>query len=246
MRKVLVLGGTTEGREVAAALAVDREVEVITSLAGRVRDVRLPRGEVRIGGFGGVEGLSAWLTEQRIDALIDATHPFAAAITEHAAAAAAATGVPAIHLRRPGWTERAGDRWRRVADLPGAAAAVAESAAGRVLLTIGRQGVSAFAGLDRPWFLIRCIDPPAGPLPPRHDILTARGPFDLAGERALLADRGIELMVTKDSGGAATAAKLTAAREAGIGVVVVDRPPPPAGATAVESVAAALAWLASL
>lgn len=211
----------------------------MSSLAGRVRAPVLPAGPVRVGGFGGADGLRDWLRDNDIDVLVDATHPFAATMSAHAAAAAAAAGIPLLHLRRPGWTERPGDRWTRVPSLSAAAAGLR----GRVFLTIGRQGVGAFAGCAEPWFLIRAIDPPEPPLPPRHELLLARGPFTLDDERALLRDRRIEVLVTKDSGGPDTAAKLDAARELGVPVVVVDRPPLPAGGEVVASVAAALEWL---
>jgi precorrin-6A/cobalt-precorrin-6A reductase len=170
-----------------------------------------------------------------MDLVVDATHPFAEMITANAARATARLGLPMIRLSRPGWAAGPGDRWYRVPDL----VAAADTAAGlgdRILLTIGRQGVAAFAGRARPWYLIRAIDPPVGELPPRHEILLARGPFTVAEESELLTRHRIDVVVTKDSGGAATAAKLTAARAAGIPVVVVDRPPVPAGVTVVATV----------
>lgn len=207
----------------------------MSSLAGRVSEPIRPAGEVRIGGFGGAEGLREWLADNRIELVVDATHPFAEVITANAAQATARLGLPMIRLSRPGWTAGPGDRWYRVPDL----AAAADTAAGlgdRILLTIGRQGVAAFAGHTRPWYLIRAIDPPADDLPPRHEILLARGPFTVAEESELLARHRIDVVVTKDSGGTATAAKLTAARTAGIPVVVVDRPPVPPGVAVVATV----------
>lgn len=214
----------------------------MSSLAGRVRAPRLPEGAVRVGGFGGAEGLRAWIADNDVAAVVDATHPFAAAISANAAAAARESGVPLVRLRRPNWPERPGDRWVRVPDL--AAAAEATAALGeRVFLTIGRQGVDAFAGLERQWFLIRAIDPPTGPLPPRHEIILARGPFALEDESRLIAEYGIDVLVTKDSGGDQTGAKLAAARRAGIPVVVIDRPPLPEGVEVVETVAQVVDWL---
>lgn len=207
----------------------------MSSLAGRVSDPIRPVGEVRIGGFGGVEGLRKWLGDNRIELVIDATHPFAATMTAHAAQATAQLGLPMIRLNRPGWTAEPGDRWYRVPDLAAAADTSAELG-DRILLTIGRQGVAAFAGHIRPWYLIRAIDPPEDPLPPRHEILLARGPFTVDEEAGLLARHRIRVVVTKDSGGTATAAKLTAARTAGVPVVVVDRPPVPAGVTVAPTV----------
>jgi precorrin-6A/cobalt-precorrin-6A reductase len=232
-RRVLVLGGTAEARELASRLA-DDGLEVTTSLAGRTRHPRLPVGEVRTGGFGGVEGLAEVLGD--VDVLVDATHPFAATMTEHAAAAAARTGTPLVVLRRPGWSAGPADRWTRVGSL--AAAARAIPAGARVLLATGRQGVGAFVGVEA-WFLVRAIEAPAV-LPARAELVLARGPFALDDERALLDRHGITVVVAKDSGGA-TEAKLVAARERALPVVLVDRPPVPAGVEVVETVDAAVA-----
>jgi len=241
MIRVLVLGGTAEARQLATILADRPDVHAVTSLAGRVSAPALPPGEVRVGGFGGVDGLTAWLVEHRVDAVVDATHPFAAVISASAVAACGRVGVPLLVLRRPGWTERPGDDWRRVPSL--AAAAQALPALGeRVLLTTGRQGLGAFAAADACWFLVRTVDPPGPPLPRYCEVLLDRGPFTLDGERALLAGRRIDVLVTKDSGGPLTAAKLDAARELRLPVVMVDRPVA-VDAPTVETVAAALAWL---
>ncbi len=202
----------------------------------------LPAGAVRVGGFGGVEGLRDWLSDNDIDAVVDATHPFAGVMSAHAAAAGTSLGIPVLHLRRPGWREGPGDRWIRVPDTAAAARTVA-GLGDRVFLSIGRQGVSAFAHLDRQWFLIRAIDPPTGGLPPAHEIVLARGPFTIADETRLLIDRRIETLVTKDSGGESTAAKLAAARARALPVVVIDRPPLPPGATTVDTAGAAREWL---
>lgn len=218
--RVLVLGGTSEARELADALHA-RGLVVTTSLAGRTRHPTLPAGDVRSGGFGGAGGLAAALDD--VDLLVDATHPFAATMTEHACAAAARTGTPLLVLRRPGWTAASGDRWYRVPSLDEAARHVDGH---RVLLATGRQGVDAFLTADA-WFLVRAIEAPAR-LPARHELMLARGPFALDDERALLAAHDIDLVVAKDSGGP-TEAKLVAARERGIPVVLVDRPPLPAG-----------------
>lgn len=236
---VLILGGTAEARELAAALDA-AGVTVTSSLAGRVADPRLPPGRVRIGGFGGPEALAAWLAEHGVAAVLDATHPFAERISASAARACPRAGVPLLRLERPPWSERPGDRWHRVADLP-AAAALVPALGRRVLLTTGRQGLAAFAAVDDAWFLVRCVDPPAPLLPPRHELLLARGPYTLEGELALVDRHGIDVVVTKDSGGAMTAAKLDAARARELPVVLVERPPRPAAPT-VASVAEALAW----
>ncbi|MEA2361419.1 MAG: precorrin-6A/cobalt-precorrin-6A reductase [Thermoleophilaceae bacterium] len=239
--RVLILGGTAEARELAAALDADG-VQVISSLAGRVSRPRLPVGEVRIGGFGGPEGLADWLRDHPVEAVVDATHPFAERISASAARACPAAGVELLRLERTGWSERPGDSWHWVDDLAQAAEAV-ERLGRRVLLTTGRQGLEAFAGVQSAWFLIRCVDPPDAPLPPHGEVLLDRGPYELSGELDLIDRHGIDLVVTKDSGGGQTSAKLAAARERGLPVVVVRRPPRPRVPT-VTTVTDALAWLA--
>ncbi|MFF4568539.1 cobalt-precorrin-6A reductase [Streptomyces sp. NPDC001410] len=236
---ILILGGTTEARRLAADLAARPGVRVTTSLAGRVARPSTLVGEVRIGGFGGAEGLADWLRTHGVDAVVDATHPFAESITANAARAATATGVPAVVLRRPGWSPGPGDRWYEVASL----AAAAEALPGlgrRVFLATGRLGLAAFAHLTDLHFVVRSVDPPEAPLPPHTEMILARGPFTLAEETELLRAHAIDVLVTKDSGGDATAAKLTAARELGLPVVVVRRPPLPDGVTAVPDVTAVL------
>lgn len=243
--EVLLLGGTAEARRLAEELVAADAVNVVSSLAGRVRSPRLPPGEVRVGGFGGPEALAEHLRERRVAAVVDATHPFAATITAHAARAAAETGTPLVVLRRPGWTASPGDRWHRVPTLAAAAAALDDrgvTRGERVLLTTGRQGVAAFAG-NRQRFLLRVVDPPDEPLPARTQILRARGPFTLEGELWLLSRHSIDVVVTKDSGGDATSAKLAAARRLGLPVVVVDRPPLPDGVASVADVADVRRWL---
>jgi precorrin-6A/cobalt-precorrin-6A reductase len=241
---VLVLGGTTEARRLAEELS-GTPWRVTTSLAGRVAAPGPLPGTVRVGGFGGTEGLAAWLRAHEVTALVDATHPFAATMSFHAAAAAAATGVPLLALRRPGWTRTPGDDWHDAASL-GEAASLLPSLGSRVFLTTGRTGLAAFTGHPPLWFLVRAVDPPTQPLPARAEVLLDRGPFSLEGERALLARHRIDVLVTKDSGGAATAPKLTAAREAGIPVVMVRRPAVPEGVPRAGTPAAARAWLAAL
>ncbi|WOX23139.1 cobalt-precorrin-6A reductase [Streptomyces solicathayae] len=236
---VLILGGTAEARALAGLLAP--QVRVTSSLAGRVANPRLPEGEVRIGGFGGPDGLARWIGEHGVDRVIDATHPFAERISFNAARAAAAAHVPLLALRRPGWVPVEGDDWHEVGSLEEAAAAL-DGLGQRVFLTTGRMGLAAFA--DRPqWFLVRSVDAPEPPMPARTEVLLDRGPFTLDGERELLRAHGIDVLVTKDSGAAATAPKLAAAREAGMPVVVVRRPPVPAGVETAGSVAEAAAWV---
>ncbi|MER6960634.1 cobalt-precorrin-6A reductase [Streptomyces sp. NPDC000618] len=234
-RYVLVLGGTTEARELAAALTALPGLRVTTSLAGRVTRPGPVAGDVRIGGFGGAQGLADWLREQRVDAVVDATHPFAAGITANAARAAAATGLPLVVLRRPGWRPGAGDRWHEVASLR-SAAELLPRVGRRVLLTTGRLGLAAFAHLDGLHFVVRSVEPPAPPMPSDVRLVLARGPFTVADELALLREHRIDVVVTKDSGGAATAAKLHAARALGLPVVVVRRPSPPEGVPVVPDV----------
>jgi len=236
---ILVLGGTAEARELAGALDAEG-VRVTSSLAGRVSRPRLPAGEVRIGGFGGPEALARWLTEHGVAAMIDATHPFAERISASAATACAQAGIPLLRLQRPGWSAGPGDDWHWVANLDAAAAAIS-SLGERVLLTTGRQGLPAFAGVHDAWFLVRCVEQPDPPLPPRHELLLDRGPYTVDGELALVDQHRVELVVTKDSGGAHTEAKLEAARRRGLPVIVVRRPSRPDVPT-VSTVADALAW----
>ena len=220
---VLILGGTAEARELAAALDA-AGVPVISSLAGRVARPRLPVGEVRVGGFGGPTALARWLDEHAITAVVDATHPFAERISASAAAACASAQVPLLRLERPGWTASPGDDWHWVEDLSEAATAPDVLGAARVLLTTGRQGLAAFAHDDTRWYLIRCVDPPQVELPAHHEILLDRGPYTPAGELTLIDAHRIDVVVTKDSGGLLTAAKLQAARARGLPVIVVRRP----------------------
>lgn len=244
MRTVLILGGTAEARTLAAALFDSGTWRVVSSLAGRVSDPALPIGEVRIGGFGGPAALADWLRAEEIAAVVDATHPFAAKISASAAAAAPAADVPLLMLRRPGWKAGTTDRWQRVPTMAAAAELLVE-ARGRVLLTTGRGGLEVFAHLPHR-FIIRTVDPPDPPLPADHVLVLARGPYTLAGERALMAQHHVRTLVTKDSGGDMTAAKLVAARELGVAVVMVDRPPAPAGVPTVTEPADVLGWLRGL
>jgi precorrin-6A/cobalt-precorrin-6A reductase len=256
---LLILGGTTEARRLAELLTaatpagvpatppagVSAGTRVTSSLAGRVAAPGLPPGGVRVGGFGGADGLAAWLRTHQVDALIDATHPFAGTISFHAAAAAAVAHVPLLMLRRPGWVPVEGDDWHPVGSLAEAAAAL-PALGRRVFLTTGRMGLAAFAGLDGLWFLTRSVDAPEPPHPARMETLLDRGPFTLDGERELIRSRRIDVVVTKDSGGAATAPKLAAAREACIPVVVVGRPPVPGGVPVAGTPEEAVAWVRAL
>ncbi|MBJ7338284.1 cobalt-precorrin-6A reductase [Mycolicibacterium sp.] len=239
--RVLLLGGTAEARALAGEL--HPHTTVISSLAGRVPDPALPVGEVRIGGFGGVDGLVRWLADAHVDAVVDATHPFAARITANAATACGQAGLPHVVLARPAWP--VGDALVVDSDVH-AADVVARRGYERVFLTTGRSGSAAFAGVDA-WFLIRAVTPPDDDeLPPRRELLLSRGPYHYEEERKLLSDYGIQALVTKNSGGDMTRAKVLAADDLGIPVVMVDRPALPTGVHAVSTVADAAQWVSAL
>ncbi|MCV7221285.1 cobalt-precorrin-6A reductase [Mycolicibacterium elephantis] len=238
--RILLLGGTSEARALAARLHPD--VEVISSLAGRVPDPALPVGQVRVGGFGGVEGLRRWLRDHPVDAVVDATHPYAATMTAHAARVCAELGVPHLLLARPAWPP--GDAILVDSDTE-AAKTVVENGYSRVFLTTGRSGIAAFAELDA-WFLVRAVTPPdAAELPRRHEVLLSRGPYRYDDELQLLREHRIDALVTKNSGGQMTRPKLDAAAALGVAVVMVDRPPLPTGVTTVVTVDDAVVWVKS-
>jgi precorrin-6A/cobalt-precorrin-6A reductase len=239
--RVLLLGGTGEARALATRLHPD--FDIVSSLAGRVPDPALPVGPVRIGGFGGVAGLRQWVCDNDISAVVDATHPFAATMTAHAAQVCTALGLPHLVLSRPAWDPAGAVR---VASDVEAAQIVGDHHYSRVFLTTGRSGVGPFTRSDA-WFLIRVVTPPdAATLPGNHEVLLSRGPYGYDDEYALLRDNGIDVLVTKNSGGALTEAKLKAAADLGIAVVMIDRPPLPAGVTVVHTVDDAAAWVACL
>jgi precorrin-6A/cobalt-precorrin-6A reductase len=242
--RVLLLGGTTEARNLASLLTADPAVEVITALAGRVRTPLLPPGEVRIGGFGGPDGLTDWLRAEHVDAVIDATHPFAATITANAVMATGRIGIPILVLRRPGWHPEPADHWHWADSLTDAAARL-PALGRRVFLTTGRTDIAPFTASADLWFLLRSIDPPDPPLPANLTVLLARGPFTVDGETTLLREHRIDVLVTKDSGGEATAAKLHAARQLGLPVVLVRRPALP-DTPVVSTEHDAIDWLAAL
>jgi precorrin-6A/cobalt-precorrin-6A reductase len=250
---LLILGGTAQARELAttltagsAAAPAGTERRIVSSLAGRVSTPRLPPGEVRIGGFGGVDGLLDYLVVQKISAVIDATHPFAARITSNAAEACRRAGVPLLIVQRPPWEPVAGDRWTPLPDLPAVARDLADRPADlAVLLTTGRQGIAAFRDLPQR-FSARAVEAPEQKdLPARCELILERGPYSVAGERELFTRLGIDVLVTKNSGGPMTAAKLEAARELGLEVLIVARPGLPAGVAVVTDVPAAVSWAGS-
>jgi precorrin-6A/cobalt-precorrin-6A reductase len=233
--RILILGGTTEASVIARALVGDVRFDPVLSLAGRTRAPVPPPIPWRVGGFGGAAGLADYVQRGRIEALVDATHPFAARIKAHAASVA----VPRVVVLRPAWRAVPGDRWTEVPTMLAAFQALGDTPR-RVFLTVGQQDLAPFGGPHQ--YLIRSVDTPAAP-PPGATIITARGPFDPAPEQALLEAHRIDIVVTKNSGGTATAAKLAAARALGLPVVLVARPPRPDGLI-VEDAAGALAWLA--
>jgi precorrin-6A/cobalt-precorrin-6A reductase len=247
MTRLLILGGTGEAAALAHAVAERLpHVDLTSSLAGRAGVPELP-GRVRVGGFGGAEGLAAWLKAEAVDAVVDATHPFATRISAQAETACAAAGVPLARLERPDWAEQPGDRWHRVADLA-AAARLLPSLARRAFLTVGAGGVAAFAGVRGVWFLVRLLAPAALPLDD-YKVVVGRGPFSPDAEAELMRNHRIDVLVTKAAGGAATAAKIEAARRLRLPVVMVERQPRQFMATKVYlvyTIGAAIEWLARM
>ncbi|RWM84850.1 MAG: cobalt-precorrin-6A reductase [Mesorhizobium sp.] len=238
--RILILGGTTEARQLAGKLAARTDVSLTLSLAGRTENPVAQGVPTRVGGFGGADGLAAYLRRTRIELLIDATHPYAAQISANAAEAAQEAGVPIAALRRPGWEPAEGDRWTLVDSVAGAVTALA-AAPRRVFLALGRQEVAAFEAVPQHHYLIRSVDPVEPRLAvPDATYLLARGPFREADEQALLLEHRIDAVVSKNSGGEATYGKIAAARALGIEVVMIGRPtlPDVASAESVETLAA--------
>ena len=238
---ILLLGGTTEARRLAEVLVAEG-VRVKTSLAGDVVDLRLPPGDVRVGGFGGADGLASYLRCEDVTAVVDAIHPFAERMSANAAEACNTVGVPLVRLSRPSWASHPdAAAWRWVASLNDARAA-AELLGTRPFLATGRQSVPPFLTWTDRYVLLRVVDPPKVAVPATWEVLPARGPFTLDDELDLLATRRIDVLVTKDSGGPTTA-KLDAAARLGVTVVMVRRPAAPAGVAVVQTVDAAATWV---
>jgi precorrin-6A/cobalt-precorrin-6A reductase len=241
-KRILVLGGTGDSARLIPELAALPNVETIASLAGRTPKPNVPSvGQVRRGGFGGVDGLVQYLKAEKIDLLIDMTHPFAAQITRNASIAAQQVGIPRLVFCRPAWEQVAGDRWVSAADL-NAAAALFPVMSDRVFLMIGRQELGAFARVVDCWFLMRMITPPDLDELPKGEVLLDQGPFDLVKETQLLMDYRIGAIVSKNSGGNAAYAKIIAARNLSIPVVMIPRPLLPEGKV-VSEVSEVVAWV---
>lgn len=223
-KRVLILGGTTEASALARVLVDRADLDVVLSLAGRTETPIRPPIAHRIGGFGGVAGLIEFLKSQTISGVIDATHPYAAQMTQHAAQACAALDIPRLIFTRPAWVPVKGDQWQSVRDVEAAVDALGASPK-RVFLTVGRLSLAAFRRADGHSYLVRSIDQPdASEMPRDTKLILARGPFTVEDETQLMRAEHIDLLVTKNSGGAQTDAKLAAARALQIPVIMVERP----------------------
>ena len=243
-RHLLILGGTAQAARLAAAIEphFGGAIAVTTSLAGRTNAPRTVAGEIRIGGFGGAAGLADWLEAASIDMVVDATHPFAARISANVRHACAAAAVPRLILARAPWRDNPGDDWRRAADLAHAAAIVPDVGK-RVFLSVGSQGIGAFTELKNIHFIVRMIDPPVEDLPlDDYMLVLERGPFEEASELRLLRDARIDAVVSRNSGGTATFAKIAAARRLGLPVIMVA-PPPPEPGLRVDTLEEVLQWI---
>jgi precorrin-6A/cobalt-precorrin-6A reductase len=240
---ILILGGTAEARQLAAVLVADG-LDVISSLAGRVSTPNLPAGRVRVGGFGGAGGLADYLCREHTAAVVDATHPFAAKISMHVVQAASTTGTPLVRLERPGWGEHPhANTWTWVPDAAGARAAAETTR--RPFLTTGRQSLRDFGAWADRDVVVRLVDPPATSLPQRWNVILSRGPYSYDGEHTILTEHAIDVILTKDSGGTHTVAKLDAADHLGIPVVIIARPEPPP-VPLLRTVAEAMVWCRSI
>lgn len=236
-----MLGGTQDARRLAEALS-RAGLDAVYSLAGRTADPAALPLPVRVGGFGGAQGLADWLRAGGVRAVIDATHPFAARISANAVAAAQATGISLIALERPAWQAGPGDRWTVVPDLDGAVAALPDRPA-RVFLAIGRQHLAGFSARPQHRYLLRLVDPPGADLPlPGATVIVDRGPFTVGGDLALMRREGVQVVVARNAGGTGASAKIEAARHLGLPVVMIDRPVLPERRT-VEQISAVMDWL---
>ncbi|MGP9791601.1 cobalt-precorrin-6A reductase [Roseinatronobacter sp. NSM] len=241
MPNILVLGGTLEATRLVDALA-RAQLPTTLSYAGRVARPKPQPVAVRVGGFGGADGLARYLRAQNITHLVDATHPFAATISTNAIRAAQLAGTNLLALTRPPWTACAGDQWSHVPDIPAAVQALAGPAR-NVMLALGRMHLAAFAAQPQHRYLLRLVDAPQTPPPlPDHHILLERGPFDADTDAALMQAHDITLIVAKNAGGTGAQAKLIAARKLRIPVIMIDRPPIPARAQ-VHDIANVLDWI---
>jgi precorrin-6A/cobalt-precorrin-6A reductase len=240
--RVLILGGTADANRLVAAIAKDPRIDAVLSYAGRTEHPTPPPISWRVGGFGGVDGLVDYLSAENIARVVDATHPFAAQMSAHAVVACAAAGVPLLALERAPWQHTFGDCWTEVDNIVAAAEAIG-TVPRRVFLGIGRQHLQIFAAHPQHFYLVRLVDPPRAPLPLRNaEMIVARGPFDLADDHAMLTHHRIDIIVARNAGGDAAYAKIEAARDLGLPVVMVRRPLIPAREK-VESVADVLRWL---
>ncbi len=243
MKKLLILGGTSEASSLALVLAPDTRFDTLLSFAGITRSPRIPPVAYRIGGFGGAEGLAAFLREGAFDLLIDATHPFAARMKWHAIEAATIAGICLLGIARPAWIPRPGDNWREMATMDNAAQALGDTPR-RVLLTIGQKDLTAFRNTPQHHYIIRSVNlPELANLPPDCELIPARGPFCLEDELDLLRRIDVGVIITKNSGGPATEPKLEAARRLGIEVLMIARRPLPVYPETVATAAEALDWL---
>ncbi len=240
MKKLLILGGTGDAVKLAQTVCEMPDLDVIYSLAGRTRKPNLPNCHLHLGGFGGVEGLIAYLKEAEIDLVVDATHPFAATMAAHTAEACQEANIPRLKYCRPAWSQ--GEvSWKSVSTYQSAADQLKDFG-GRVFLSIGTKDLGAFSGLKDKWFLIRAVEQPETPIPlDNHELLLERGPFDEAHEQTLLVTTQIDVLVSKNSGGQ-MAGKLTAAHSLGIPIIMIEQPAPPAGEV-VDNIEDVLGWL---
>jgi len=242
MSRILILGGTTEARELAERLANRADLEIVVSLAGRTKSPAPQPVAVRSGGFGGAAGLAEYVCKERIDALVDATHPYANVISANASAAAHQAGVPLIVFRRPPWRAVAGDRWIEAIDVADAVRRLGERPR-RVFVTLGRTELAPLVMAPQHFYLIRSVDPVEPPLPlPRVSYVTDRGPFSAAHDQALMGAHAIDAVIAKNSGGGATYGKIAAARALSVDVIMLRRPAPP-DRRAVETLGEVVAWL---